>query len=229
MVLTDNGTEFVNRTMAALSAKIGFRQVTTPLYHPQADSVERVNRVVRTMMISFIEADHREWDVNLPNFRFAHNTAYHSSIQTSPAFLNFGHDPTPAVTLRRVIEGEPELVHQPTELWKERMQAIDHLRASIVHALDAAFQKQSRYYDLRRRDRQFELNDLVWKKYRVLSDATKFFTAKLTPAYHGPFRISRKISRVVYELSDLNGRFVGKYSVQDLKPYYASLGAAGTD
>lgn len=213
--------------MTTLSSKVGFRHVTTPLYHPQADPVERVNRVVRTMMISFIETDHRQWDVNLPDFRFAHNTAHHSSIQTSPAFLNFGRDPLPSITLRRALEGEPDLVHQPTELWLERMQAINHLRDSIVHAIDAAFQKQSHYYDLRRRDRQFDVNELVWKKYRVLSDANKFYSAKLTTAYHGPFRVSKKISRVVYELSDLNNQVVGKYSVQDLKPYYEPLHAEG--
>ena len=95
VLLTDNGTEFVNGTLRALSREFGVVHTTTPPYHPRANSVERVNRVLKTMIISFIEQDHRTWDRYLPEFRFAYNTSYHSSLRISPAFLNFGRDPCP--------------------------------------------------------------------------------------------------------------------------------------
>lgn len=223
VLLTDNGTEFVNKDMKSLATEYGYRQLTTPLYHPQADPVERVNRVVRTMMIAFIEEDHTNWGEHLHDFRFAHNTAQHSSTLSSPAFLNFGREPSAAMSLRREVEGEAELVHQPAESWLERMKQLDSLRNSIVHALEAAYRKQAQYYNARRRPREFEVQDLVWKKYRVLSNKTRQFSAKLTPQYHGPFKIHRKISAVVYELSNLHDLVVGKYSVQDLKPYFPPL------
>ncbi|XP_043479910.1 KRAB-A domain-containing protein 2-like [Leptopilina heterotoma] len=223
VLLTDNGTEFVNNNMKALATKIGFRHMTTPPYRPQADPVERVNRVVRTMIIAFIERSHREWDLHLPEFRFAHNTAYHSSIQSTPAFLNFGREPSAAISLRRELEREMDIVHQPPLTWSKRMQQLNELRSSIVHALDSAFQKQSLYYNRKRRDQRYEVGDLVWKKQRVLSSADRHFMAKLADAFHGPFIVTKRISNVVYVLEDLQGQSMGKFSVQDLKPYHAPL------
>lgn len=60
ILLTDDGTEFINNQMKALATKIGFRNMTTPPYRPQADPVEQVNREIRTMIIGFIENSHRE-------------------------------------------------------------------------------------------------------------------------------------------------------------------------
>ncbi|XP_043479119.1 uncharacterized protein LOC122509251 [Leptopilina heterotoma] len=160
VLLTDNGTEFINNNMKALATKIGFRHMTTPPYRPQADPVERVNRVVRTMIIAFIERSHREWDLHLPEFRFAHNTAYHTSIQSILAFLNFGREPTSAISLRRELERDMDMVHQSSLAWSKRMQQLNELRNSIVHALDSAFQKQSHYYNCKQRDQRYEIGDL---------------------------------------------------------------------
>jgi len=83
-------------------------------YHPQANPVKRVNRVLKTMIVSFIGEDHREWDVHLADFRFAYNTAFHSSPGTSSAFLNLSRELLPPNLLRDrgwdtvgVTEGDP--------------------------------------------------------------------------------------------------------------------------
>lgn len=55
-LLTDNGTEFVNQTLQAFAAEHGMTHITVPLYHPQANTVERVNRVLKTMISSFLGA-----------------------------------------------------------------------------------------------------------------------------------------------------------------------------
>ncbi|CAD6216032.1 GSCOCG00011241001-RA-CDS [Cotesia congregata] len=193
--------------------------MTTPPYHPQADPVERVNRVLNTMMIAFLNEDHREWDQHISQFRFAHNTAFHSSIQATPAFLNMGREPATTAQLRQDLLGDPDLVHRPVREWQARMRQLDNLRNSIVHALDTAFQRQAQYYNQRHRNREFQVGDLVWKKHFVFSNPARNISAKLSDKFHGPFRVSRKISRVVYELSDLGGRVVGNYSIQHLKPY----------
>lgn len=83
-LLMDNGTEFVNQTLRAFAAEYGITHTTVPPYHPQANPVERINRVLKTMIIAFLDRDHREWDVHLNDFRFAYNTAHHSSIGASP-------------------------------------------------------------------------------------------------------------------------------------------------
>ena len=59
VLLTDNGTEFVNNILRWLSQEYNIPQSTTPPYHPQANPVERVNRVLKTMIILYIDKDHK--------------------------------------------------------------------------------------------------------------------------------------------------------------------------
>jgi hypothetical protein len=46
VLLTDNGTEFINRDLRELTGRYGIHHTTVPPYHPQANPVERVNRVL---------------------------------------------------------------------------------------------------------------------------------------------------------------------------------------
>ena len=85
---TDNGTEFVNKALAEKLREYGIKHPTSPAYHPQANPVERVNRVVKTMISSFVKENHREWDVHLPKFRLAVNSAAHSSTKVSQERMN---------------------------------------------------------------------------------------------------------------------------------------------
>jgi len=57
---TDKGTEFVNRTIKSFAEEHKITYTTVLPYHLQANPVERVNRILKTMIISFIEEDHRE-------------------------------------------------------------------------------------------------------------------------------------------------------------------------
>lgn len=93
VVITDNGTEFVNRNITSFLQKIGSVQRTTPVYHPQANPVERVNRNLKTMLASLLGENQREWDVLLEVIQFAYNTTVHTSLGVTPAFLNFAREP----------------------------------------------------------------------------------------------------------------------------------------
>lgn len=219
-VLTDNGTEFVNRDIRELVQRTGLRHITTPPYHPQANPVERVNRVLKTMLRAYIDSDQREWDVHLHEFRYAYNSAFHSSLQSTPAFANFGREPAPAVSMRRELEGDLEIVPRDPIEWIERMKRLETLRTVLTHALDEAHHQQAHYYNLRHRDREFEIGELVLKRSHPLSNAARKFSAALAKPFVGPYVISKKLSRVRYELTDLAGRPQGVISIQDLKPYH---------
>ncbi|GAB1865894.1 Gypsy retrotransposon integrase-like protein 1 [Camponotus japonicus] len=59
-LLTDNGTEFVNQTLRAFANEHGIMHTTVPPYHPQINPIEWVNRVLKTMIVAFLEQDHRD-------------------------------------------------------------------------------------------------------------------------------------------------------------------------
>ncbi|KAK9710711.1 hypothetical protein QE152_g25862 [Popillia japonica] len=75
-------------------------------------------------------------------------------------------------------------------------------------------------YDLRHRPVSFYPNQVVWRKNFVLSDASKFYAAKLADKFIGPFLIHRKVSPTTYELKDQNGKVQpGTWNVEHLKPH----------
>lgn len=105
VLVTDNGTAFANRVIDR-GSRYGIwlpPHDYTP-YHQQANPVERVNRIIKTVIVQYIEENHRDWDLHIAHFRFAFNTAYHSSTQATPAFLNFGRNPLPTRCLKNVAE-----------------------------------------------------------------------------------------------------------------------------
>jgi len=224
-ILTDNGTEFVNRIIKSFAEENQITHTTVPPYHPQANPVERVNRILKTMIISFIEKDHREWDKYLSEFRFAYNTAFHSSLGTSPAFLNLGRELKPVQLLRLPNQEVTEIEARDTAEWSERMKKLQVLREWVIENLDKAYQSQASRYNLRRRNRTFRVGELVLRRQHILSSAAQNVAAKLAHKFQGPFKVGRKISPVIYELTRLDGSAAGKIHVQDLKPYHSPITA----
>ena len=102
----------------------GVTHTTIPPYHAQANPVERVNRTKKTM--SYLENSHRDWDLQIPELRYAYNTAVQESTGWSPAFLNFGRQPPPPISLRRREEGAAEEHAESADIenWLTRMLAL---------------------------------------------------------------------------------------------------------
>ncbi|KAL6432026.1 hypothetical protein ACFW04_007453 [Cataglyphis niger] len=179
------------------------------------------------MITAFLEQDlissdsHRNWDLHLAEFRFPYNLAYHTSLQATPAFLNFGRESSAINSRREVQEPELEIAEAATGKWKKHMEQIQALRDWVIENLEAAHQKQSRYYNLCRRDVRFVIGDKILKRQHVLSSAAHAISAKLAAKYHRPFIIS-KILSPVYELADKEKQMVGKIHVEDLKSYVSS-------
>lgn len=104
VVHTDNGTKFSNRLMEQMCRSIGIIHSMNLVYHSQANLTERVNRVLKTMIVSFLQDYHKEWDMHLHELRFAFSTAVHGSLKVSLAFLNFRRNPLPYRWLCRQLE-----------------------------------------------------------------------------------------------------------------------------
>ena len=84
-----------------------------------ANPTERVNRVLKTMIVAFLRDDHRDWDLHLHEFRFAYNTAVHGSLRVTLGSLNYGREPLPYRSLRNEADvKEQRCAPEPSE-WLE--------------------------------------------------------------------------------------------------------------
>ncbi|WMV33502.1 hypothetical protein MTR67_026887 [Solanum verrucosum] len=84
----------------------------------------------------------------------------------------------------------PDLVHQAMEKVKV-----------IQERLKTAQSHQKSYTDVRRRELEFEVDDLVYLKVSPMKGAMIFGKkGKLSPQYIYPYKISQRIGNVAYEL-----------------------------
>lgn len=92
-LICDNGKQFISKEFESLLKEYNVTPIYIASYHPQTNPTERVNRVLKTMIASYIENDdHRKRDIYLSKFACAIRTAKHEIVQHSPYFINFGKE-----------------------------------------------------------------------------------------------------------------------------------------
>ena len=217
VLVTDNGTEFVNKIVVQVGDEYKILHTTVPPHLAQANPVERVNRILKQIIIAFHDSDHRLWDEHLSEFWYAINTAEQSSTKMPPAFLNFGKILKSPNTIKRE-ENTSELIKKMfVEQWKNRISRQHALRDLISKFQFKASEKQAQYFNAATREVKFNIRNLVWKRKKILSSATNFVAAKLVTKFDGPYRTCKLRSPVVVELETLDGKKVSKAHIKDLK------------
>lgn len=215
-LLTDNGKAFICREIKELAKAYDIKLIQTPLYHPQANACERQHRTLKVMLSSFTKDNQRTWDILLPKVACAMRTAKSESTGQTPYFINFGRE-----MILKGTDHTPSLPDQEeviVPMAEERTFSLAKLFADVRKRLGQAYQRSQKTYNLRRRDVQYSVGDQVWRRDHVLSDASRYFTAKLAPKFSGPYTVSKKISPWTYQLKDSYGTDKGIYNVKDLKP-----------
>lgn len=216
---TDNGVQFKSKDFSIFLKNYGVKLFTNPLYHPEANFSERYNRVIKTMISSFIEDNQKLWDKNLSKLACALRTSKSEVTGGTPYFVNFGTE--------MILDGNEyhqgrnkslaigdSIRHNTSNTKSEKMKEIQNF---VKNKLEKSHLKAKHEYNLRHRPIQYSPGDFVWKKEYSLSDASKNFSAKLAKKFTGPYKIIKKLGINVYELQDKNGRSKGNWHIKDLK------------
>lgn len=217
-MISDNGVQFISAVMKQVCHVLNIHQSLIPLYHPEANPVERRNRDLKTQLATLVGPNHAEWDLRLACIRFAMNSATCQSTGFSPGYLTFGRDlrtPDDAThDLKAVLDKEKPVAWATSYLRK--------LRTALLQARDKMEnhqERQKKYADKRRSPgKQLQVGDLVLIRSHLLSNSEKQLTAKLAPRRDGPYQILQVISPTTYILCFPGSpdKTVGKYHLSDL-------------
>lgn len=220
VILSDNGVQFTSQVFRNLVQRYNTRVWYTPRYHPQVNATERVNRVVITAIRSYIRNNHQDWDQHLSEIGSAIRSSVNEVTGYTPNYLVFGrHVPLSGDCYGDQADNLPIGDREPHI---ESLSQLKPLFDQVKTELSKAHKKNEKYYNLRRKNFEFLEGQHVWKRNFILSDASKNFSAKLAPKYIESI-ITRKLSPIVYELSDLKGNQLGKFHIKDLKPAVESM------
>ncbi|KAL7305646.1 hypothetical protein TKK_0002372 [Trichogramma kaykai] len=150
--------------------------------------------------------------------------------QLAPAGL-MGRNPEIGHSVRHK-EAEAALIAEEDEAriaWAMRMENLSGIRDKATENSQRAQERQARYYNKKRRDVTFKINDRVLRPNRILSSSVKGIAAKLGRKFRGPCRVSKVLGSNVYQLIGEKGELVEKFTASDLKPYYGKSSAAVSD
>lgn len=216
-IILDNGCQFISRELNKLFNKYQIPNIHfTPKYTPQINTVERYNKTLLTAISAFVNDDHRSWDVNLAKIEFAMNNSVSEITGFTPAFLVYGRELVTCGSHYVDNELVGELIFTPREKYAENLGHLSEIFGKVQTALWRSHVRNTQQYNLRRKDVEFTVGDVVWKRCYLQSDKDAYFCKKLAPKYQ-KCRIKEKRSPLVYVLEDMFGRSLGVWHIKDLK------------
>ncbi|CAD6220033.1 GSCOCG00011540001-RA-CDS, partial [Cotesia congregata] len=130
-------------------------------------------------------------------FTFAYNTAKHDATEFSPAYLNYGREILPPLSIRARADRGKDEVYDPHQAAKTLEDTIELVKVNLAQA----YGKQAKYYNRKRGSWQPALGDLVSKREHHLSSAIDHFSAKLAEKYATAFTVTKIVGPSVYEVS----------------------------
>lgn len=194
-ILTDQGTNFTSTLLGELYRMIGVKAIRTSPYHPQTDGlVERFNQTLKKMLKKVLAGEGRQWDVMLPYVLFAHREAPQATVGFTPFELLLGLEVRGLLdVLREDWTGEKDTEEDVVTYVSRVRERMEEAQEIVKQNSSAMQTKHKEYYDRKARELNLDVGDQV---LLLLPDSNKKFLAK----WQGPYKITRKIGRVNYEI-----------------------------
>lgn len=220
-MITDNGTQFVSAVTQQLTYALNIDHILLPVYHPQANMVERKNRDLKYRLSIMVGNNHSTWSDHLPAIQFAMNTTLCNSTGFTAAYMTFArelrtmddvnHD------LRTIIEQE-NFVPQITPAL--RLLAESLRQAKETNELIQI--RNQKYSDKHRRpDPGYTTGQKVLITTHTQSKKDQNFTSKLAPKRDGPYIILQKVGTTRYDIASLKEpeKSIGIFHTSAITPF----------
>ena len=146
--MSDQGTRFTSKVIAAMCSLLGIEKIRTTPYHPQSNgSAERVHQMLRRMIGKLDPEKRQKWPAHLGSMLIAYNATRSLVTGYSPYYLMFGWRPRLPIDLLLPTRWEHNLIRTIDE-YVEML--YRRLRKSVKMAQDSTLKealRQKRLYD----------------------------------------------------------------------------------
>ena len=147
-LMSDQGTEFCGKVIAAICSLLGVEKIRTTPYHPQTNgSAERVHQTLQCMIGKLDPEKKKKWLAHIGSIIIAYNSTRSLVTGYSLYYLMFGRRPRLPIDLLFPTHRTQMLTHT---IDKYIASLYDRLRKSLVIVQDCAVkeaQRQKRLYD----------------------------------------------------------------------------------
>lgn len=176
IIISDNGVQYRSGIFKNFVESKGIQMWYTANYFAQGNQTECVNKVIGNALRVFLREDvnHRQWDENINEIANAINCSVHSSTNKSPYEINFGQK-----MAQHANEYSNHIdVNEPNN---RDSFSFQRLRERVQKRINEAREKYIKRYNLRTREIEYKVGDIVFRENTILSDASKSISRKLAP------------------------------------------------
>jgi hypothetical protein len=154
-IVSDRDLVFTSKFWTEMFSLSGVKLQLSSAFHPQSNGQSEVVNKIITMYLHCLIGDRpRQWLKWLPWAEYCYNTAFQSSIRTSPFRVVYGREPP---SLR---PASAEGAHVPAV--QEQLRERDEFVLEIRERLKQAQQRYKGFYDRKHREVEFAVGDWVW-------------------------------------------------------------------
>ena len=147
-LMSDQGTEFCGKVIAAMCSLLGVEKIRTTLYHPQTNrSAERIHQTLQRMIGKLDPEKRRKWPAHIGSIIIAYNSTRSLVTGYSPYYLMFRCQSRLPIDLLFLMHRTQMLTCTIDEYVAS---LYNHLRESLAIARDCAVkeaQRQKRLYN----------------------------------------------------------------------------------
>ena len=160
-IVSENGTENVNRKVQETLDAMNIHHIKTSYYCPQANGrVERFHKTLHSVMMKKIQEDVQTWDLYLNQTLAAVRFHVNESSKFSPFFLLYNRDVV--LPLDTILKPRKRYVGE--DMHKIALQQ-QHKSFTLVHRhMKEAKRKQKEYADRNSKEENFQIGDPVYLK-----------------------------------------------------------------
>uniref|UniRef100_A0A1Y1LYJ6 RNA-directed DNA polymerase n=1 Tax=Photinus pyralis TaxID=7054 RepID=A0A1Y1LYJ6_PHOPY len=198
-IVSDNGPQFISVTWDAALRHWGCYHWTTPIFHPQANPVERRNQEIKKGLRIHLDGEAPQmWDRKLPVILFTLRTRKNAATGTTPSNALLGYElPRP---------GEWHATQAPATPIGQGEEREERIRT--VHRNQHRY--RSRYANFGPTRVQFQAGDEVMERSRDLA------TGEFQRKWKGPYRVIANAGTNSYFIQ--RDREQVKVHIHDLRP-----------
>ncbi|ESZ89752.1 hypothetical protein SBOR_9865 [Sclerotinia borealis F-4128] len=192
-ILSDRGTQFVNKFWKELSTILGITLVHSSTDHPQTDGqTEIYNQYLQRRLRPYVSYYQDDWSRFLPFMDYAQLTLPHDSLgQMTPFEVLYGYPPRVEWDWKEHNSDPLDKINiqEAREFATRAHGAWEFARNQIQHAQDRMAQQHNKH----RREPDFKVGDMVWLDSRYYK--TQRPSRKLDFPITGKYEIVEKIGQ----------------------------------
>ena len=205
VLVTDNGTENLNKAMRETLESLRIHHIKTSVYHPQSNAkVERSHRTMNDILSKLMTDDKKckSWDLHLPQALGAMRFSYNESTGQSPFSLLYGRDAV--LPIDNLLQ--PRRKYYGEESHQILLEAQHEAFVRAHRRLKKQKKRQNTLADKGAVEINFKVGDPVFLRNHAK-------TCKLSPSWEPYYRIIEKVSPLTYRLKNqLTGQVVKSHA-----------------